>query len=370
MSAKRDYYQVLGVSRNAGAQEIKSAYRKLAIRHHPDKNKGNKEAEEKFKEAAEAYSVLSNEEKRPLYDRFGHAGLGQSGGGIDPDAFSSFSDIMGDIFGDFFGTAGGRRRSRAEMGADLRYDLKISFIESAFGIKTKIKIPRQTNCDTCEGSGADPRYGTTTCTTCSGRGQVAYQQGFFTVARPCSQGRGSGQIIRDKCTSCRGTGLSQSEHTLSVKIPAGVHSASRLKLAGEGEAAPRGGIPGDLYVVLEVEGHPLFVRDGDDIILEMPITFTQAALGTEIKVPTLKGSVTMKVPPGTQSGKVFRLRGKGVSHLAGYGTGDQHVVIHVETPTHLNTGQKAMLKEFAELGGEKVHPLSTSFLDKVKQFFT
>ncbi len=367
MSVKRDYYEVLGVSRNAGAQEIKSSYRKLALRYHPDKNKGNKQAEEKFKEAAEAYSVLSNDEKRSMYNRFGHAGLGQSGG-IDPDAFGSFGDIMGDIFGDFFGTAGGRRRSRAEMGADLRYDLKISFIESAFGVKTKIKIPRQTNCDTCEGSGADPRYGTATCPTCSGRGQVAYQQGFFTISRTCSHCRGQGQIVKQRCPKCHGKGRLQEEKVLEIKIPPGVGPGSRLRISGEGEAGSRGGPSGDLYVVVSVEDHPFFRREGNDVLCEVPISFSQAALGTDITVKTLDGEEKVRLPEGTQTGSSFRLRNKGFPGLNGRRKGDQVVEVTVMTPRKLSSKQRELFEQLADVSGE--HHVEGTFFEKVKEFFS
>lgn len=369
MNGKKDYYELLGVGRNAGEEEIKKAYRKLALKYHPDRNPGDKQAEEKFKEISEAYQVLTDSEKRAQYDQFGHAAFGTEGpfrGGFD---FSSgFEDIFGDIFGEFFGAGAAKRRGRVR-GNDLRYNLTLNFEEAVFGAEKKIKIPRQGPCDTCHGSGSKPGSSPRSCPTCRGRGQVSFQQGFFNVSRTCNQCRGQGTIITDPCASCSGAGYVRRLHTLSVKIPPGVDSGSRLKLRGEGEGGAAGGAPGDLYVVIQVEPHPLFVRDGLDIICEVPISFAQAALGTEIDVPTLEGKVKMKIPSGTQTGKVFRLKGKGVRDVQGYHQGDQHVKVAVETPTHLTARQKELLKEFAAVGGEDVNPLSKGFFDKVKQIF-
>lgn len=367
MNGKKDYYELLGVNRGSSEEEIKKAYRKLALKHHPDRNPGDKQAEEKFKEVSEAYQVLTDPEKRAQYDQFGHAAFGDGGpfrGGFD---FSSgFEDIFGDIFGEFFG-AGPTRRHGRSRGEDLRYNLNITFEEAAFGSEKKVKIPRHGPCEACHGSGSKPGSPPRTCPTCRGKGQVSFQQGFFNVSRSCSQCHGQGTIITDPCSSCGGVGRVRKFHTLSVKIPPGVDTGSRLKLRGEGEGGLAGGPAGDLYVVIQVEPHPLFIRDGLEIICEVPIGFVQAALGSEIDVPTLEGKVQMKIPPGTQSGKVFRLKGRGVRDVQGYRQGDQHVRVVVETPTHLTPRQKELLKEFATLGGEE--PLAKGFFDKVKQIF-
>jgi molecular chaperone DnaJ len=370
LASKKDYYELLGVGRNANEEEIKRAYRKLALQYHPDRNPGDKQAEEKFKEVSEAYSVLSDAQKRAQYDQFGHAAFGEGGpfaGGFDFSA-GGFEDIFGDIFGEFFGGGQSRRRGRGR-GEDLRYNMTLKFEEAVAGVEKKIKIPRHGPCETCRGTGAKAGTAPQTCPTCRGRGQVSFQQGFFSVSRTCNQCQGQGTIIKDPCETCRGAGRVRTMHTLSVKIPPGVDNGSRLKLRGEGETGPAGGSPGDLYVVIQVEPHPIFVRDQLDIICDVPVSFVQAALGAEIDVPTLDGKVKMKIPSGTQSGKVFRMKGKGVKDIQGYQQGDQHVRVTLETPTHLTSKQKELLKEFAALGSEEVNPLAKGFFDKMKELF-
>lgn len=367
MSAKKDYYELLGVSRNASEEEIKKAYRKLALQYHPDRNPGDKQSEEKFKEVSEAYQILSDAEKRAKYDQYGHAAFGDGSpfpGGFDFTA--GFEDVFGDIFGEFFG--GGARRGRGR-GDDLRYNLTLKFEEAVSGTEKKIKIPRHGPCETCHGSGAKAGTAPQTCPTCRGRGQVSFQQGFFSVSRTCSQCHGQGTIVKDPCANCGGSGRLRNLHTLNVKIPGGVDTGSRLKLRSEGESAPAGGAPGDLYVVIQVEPHPIFIRENLDIFCDVPISIAQAALGAEIDVPTLNGKVKMKIPAGTQSGKVFRMKGKGVNDVQGYHQGDQHVRVSVETPTHLTARQKELLKEFATAGGEDVNPMAKGFLDKMKDLF-
>lgn len=368
--AQRDYYEILGVGRDVGADELKRAYRKLAMKHHPDRNPGDKAAEERFKEASEAYQILSDPERRAQYDRFGHAAFEQGAGfgGFD-FAAAGFEDIFSDIFGDFFGSTRGRGRARTRRGEDLRYDLGISFEESIFGTEKTISVPRLATCDACSGKGSKGGTGRVTCSACRGSGQVRFQQGFFTIAKTCGQCSGQGTIIKDPCRSCGGSGVMQKTQALNIKVPAGVDSGSRLKLRGEGEAGRGGAAPGDLYVVIDVEPHPLFARHGNDIVCEVPISFPQATLGAEIDVPTVNGKVKMKVSAGTQSGSVFRLRGKGAPDLRGSGRGDQLVRVVVETPRKLTSKQRELLEEFARSSGEEVHPLSKGFFDKVKEMF-
>ncbi len=367
---KRDYYEILEVNKNASESEIKKAYRRLAVKYHPDKNQGDKGAEEKFKELSEAYAVLSEAQQRATYDQFGHAGLG--GGGFSSGGFNfggtPFEDMFGDIFGDIFG-GGNSRRSRGRRGDDLRYNLTISFEEAAFGMETKVQLPRHQSCDSCGGSGAADGSSPRSCDTCGGHGQVRIQQGFFSLTRPCPDCSGEGRVIDSPCPDCQGSGRVRRKKSISLKIPAGVETGTRLKLNGEGEAGTQGGPAGDLYVVLSVSDHSIFKREGREVICEVPISYVQAALGCELEVPTLDGRVKIKVPVGTQSGKILKLAGKGILSLQGYGRGDQLVVVRVETPTGLTARQKKLLEEFAREGGEEIHPLGKSFLDKVKELF-
>src|SRR2546427_6902597 len=363
---KRDYYEVLGVSRDATDEEIKKAFRKLAHQHHPDKNPGNRKAEERFRELAEAYQVLSDAERRSMYNRFGHAAFEQGGGVGGFEFGAGFEDILGDLFGDFFGTGRTRGRTRARRGQDLRYDLEVTFEEAAFGCEKTIAVPRLSACETCGGRGAKPGTTPRTCPQCRGSGQVRFQQGFFSIAKTCGHCNGQGTLIAHPCATCAGSGVQRRTHQLSIKIPPGVDSGSRLKLRGEGEAGANAGTPGDLYVVLGVREHPLFAREGSDVVCEVPLSFAQAALGAEIEVPTLDGKARVKIPAGTQSGQVFRLKGRGIPDLNGYGRGDQVVRALVETPRKLSPRQRELLEEFARLAGEEVYPLSKSFLEKVK----
>jgi len=381
VSTKRDYYEVLGVVRTATDQEIKSSYRKLALKYHPDRNPGDKSAEELFKEAAEAYAVLADTDKRHMYDRFGHAGLGGAAtGGFDPTVFTGFEDILGglgDIFGigDMFG--GQRRRGGPQRGADLRYDLEISFDESAKGLETTIQIPRNETCETCNGSGAAAGSKPQTCPQCHGRGQLRYQQGFFTVARTCGQCRGTGSIITSPCATCRGSGRVQQQRKLTVKIPAGIASGQRLRLSGEGEAGAGGGPAGDLYVVVHVQDHQFFHREGNDLFCEIPLNYPTLALGGEIQIQTLEGEDTFKIPEGTQSGATFRLRGRGMPDVvSGRGRGDLMITVKVVTPKKLTKDQRKLLEQLAEtLPKEKFEPTprdehdERGIFDRVKDIF-
>lgn len=374
-NGKRDYYEVLGVSKGASEQEIKSAYRKMALQHHPDRNPGDKQAEDKFKEAAEAYSVLSDGEKRARYDRFGHAGVGaQSGGfgGFDPNVFADFSDILGDIFGfgDLFGGSS-RRGSRVQRGSDLRYDLEMSFEEAAFGTKTKIKVPRHEHCAECDGSGARKGSGPTTCTTCNGYGQVRFQQGFFSIARTCSHCHGSGQIIKNPCQACHGEGRVVREKSLELKIPAGVDNGDKLRVSGEGDAGVKGGPAGDLYVVLRVKEHDFFERNEHDLYCHIPISFPQAALGAEINVPTLDGDeAQVSIPGGTQTGSTFRIKGRGISKRGGSARGDLYVMVNIVVPPKLTKEQKELLSKFAGTLPHDNRPIQKKLLERVKEIFS
>ncbi len=354
MSNKQDYYEILGVERNASGDELKASYRKLALKYHPDRNPDDKEAEENFKEAAEAYEVLRDPEKRAIYDQYGHQGLegtGFSGFGGFEDIFSSFSDI----FEDFFGFSTRRRsRSRAQRGADLRYDMRLSFMEAAFGTETTIDIEKMETCPDCNGDGCKQGTQPETCRQCGGMGQVSRSQGFFTVRTTCPTCRGNGQTIPNPCSNCRGRGQVMDTKTVSVKIPAGVDNGSRLRLNGEGEAGMYGGPPGDLYVFIAVEAHEFFERNDNDVICRIPISFVQAALGDKIEVPTLNGEKTMEIPKGTQPGDIFYFHGEGIASLRNGRRGDQIIQVNIKTPTHLSKKQEALLKEFAALESNKL----------------
>ena len=373
MSSKRDYYEVLAVSRTATDQEIKSAYRRLAVKFHPDKNPNDAGAEEKFKEAAEAYSVLSNPEQRQRYDRFGHAGVSSGAAGAGSwgaPGFGGIEDILGDLFGfgDVFGGRGGTRRSSAQRGADLRYDLEITLEEAANGMTAQLRIPRLESCDTCKGSGAASGSHPENCTTCAGTGQVRYQQGFFSVARTCHVCRGTGKVIKNPCPDCKGTGRVEREKQLEVKVPAGVETGSRLRVTGEGEAGAQGGATGDLYVVIHVAEHEMFERQSSNLYEAIPITFAQAALGADVMVKTLiDGEEKLKIPMGTQTGTVFRLRGKGMPALGGRGRGDLFVSVTVITPTTLTREQRRLLEQLAEVENKDLE--SKGLVDKVRDIF-
>jgi molecular chaperone DnaJ len=369
--SKRDYYEVLGVEKAADEKDIKKAYRRVAMKYHPDRNPDDPDADEKFKEATEAYDVLMNSEKRAAYDRFGHAGVdpNMGGGGFGG---GSFSDIFGDVFGDIFGGGGGRGRGGPQRGSDLRYTLDISLEDAVRGTTVEIKVPSLSGCDECDGSGARKGSAPVSCSTCGGIGQVRMQQGFFQVQQTCPTCRGRGKMIADPCPKCRGQGRVEKTKTLSVKVPPGVDTGDRIRLTGEGEAGPDGGPPGDLFVQMSVRQHPIFERDGKNLYCEVPITFVAAALGGELEVPTLDGRVKLKIPPETQTGKLFRLRGKGVKPVRGGAVGDLLCRAVVETPVNLNKQQKELLKEFQESlgqGGDAQSPRQTSWFEGVKAFF-
>lgn len=370
--AKRDYYEVLGVEKGATGAEIKKAFRRIAMKFHPDRNSDDKNSDEKFKEAQEAYEVLGDEEKKSAYDRFGHAGVdGNSGGGGSGSGGAGFSDVFGDVFGDIFGGSGGRGRAGPARGSDLRYDLQLDLEDAVKGKTVQIDVPTMSHCDPCDGSGARKGSSPVTCTTCGGAGQVRMSQGFFSVQQACPQCRGRGQMISDPCGDCHGQGVIEERKTLSVKIPAGVDTGDRIRLAGKGEAGPQGGPAGDLYVQMHVRDHSIFVREDANLHCEVPISFAQAALGGEIEVPTLSGKVKLKIPAETQSSKLFRLRGKGVAPVRGGATGDLLCRVVLETPVNLSAEQRSLLEAFDKslAGNSKHSPRTDSWFNGVKKFF-
>ena len=378
--AKRDYYEVLGLSRDASEDDLKKAYRKLAIQHHPDKNPGNVEAEEKFKEISEAYEILSDPQKRTMYDQYGHqafrpgAGAGGFGGGFGIDleeALRTFMGAMGgggSIFDNFFG-GHDQARDTSTRGADLRFDLEIEFEEAIFGSHRDITLPIMDECPACKGTGAESGSKKETCRRCGGRGMMVSSNGFFQVRQTCPACGGTGETIANPCRTCRGEGRVRGKRTLSLKIPPGVETGSRLRLAGKGEGGSRGGPAGDLYVVLHVQPHPLFQRKDEDIFIEMPIPFHVAALGGEVNVPTIHGYTALKIPPGTESGTLFKLRGKGLAGVHGFRNGDQHVRVHVEVPPRISGDQKEALRKFAELCTDAHHPRQRKFMDAAEEFY-
>lgn len=377
MMTKKDYYEILGVQRNASPEEIKKAYRRMALKYHPDRNPGDKGSEEKFKEAAEAYSVLIDPEKRSIYDRFGHEGLRGEGfagfSGFDSSIFEDFEDILGNFFGfgfgDIFGTRTRRSTRVPSRGRDLALELEITLEEAAFGVAKEIKLNRLELCPTCHGSKLRPGTQKSACKYCQGRGQVRYQQGFFTVSRTCSACRGTGEVITTPCDECGGRGRVRKKKAMSIKIPAGVDEGMRLRLAGEGEAGDPGAGRGDLYVVIRLKKHEFFQREGDNLTCEIPISFAQAALGITLEIPTLEKNELLQIPPGTQSGSVFRIKGKGIRGLESHRKGDLFVKIHVKTPEHLTREQKALLRKFAELRGESIDVVDKNIISKVKNLF-
>ena len=362
----KDYYEILGVPRDAAGADIKKAFRQLALKYHPDRNPDNKEAEDKFKEINEAYSCLIEPEKRANYDRFGTAeGMG-AGPGFGPFG-PGFGDIFEDIFGDFFGTFTGRRRPRPTKGNDLRYDLDLTLMEAAFGIEKTIEVPKWETCNGCNGTGSTPGKGPATCPNCKGAGQVRFQQGFFSISKTCGKCGGSGRIITDPCKTCKGLSKVKKGKSIQVKIPAGVDAGSRLRMSGEGEMGIYGGPPGDLYIILNVEEHPFFKRDGNDLYCDVPLSFPQAALGADIEVPTIDGTAGLKIPSGTPSGRVFYLKGKGIQRLGGHNRGDQIVRVYIDVPKKLSPRQRELLEEFASINGDEV---TKTFKEKLKDLFT
>ncbi len=377
--AKRDYYDVLGVAKNASEDEIKKAYRKLAMKYHPDRNQGEKTnaAEEKFKEVKEAYEILADSSKRAAYDRFGHAGVDPNAGGFGgfrgAEGMGGFAEAFGDIFGDIFGGGRGGGRSSAYRGADLRYNMEITLEQAAKGFATDIRVPAWDSCETCHGSGAKPGTSPKTCSTCGGAGAVRMQQGFFSIQQTCPTCHGSGKVIADPCTTCSGAGRIKKNKVLEVSIPAGIDEGQRIRLSGKGEPGMNGGPPGDLYVEIRLKPHDVFQRDGDDLHCEVPVSIVTAALGGDIEIGTLTDKVSINIPEGTQSGKTFRLRGKGIKGVRSSYPGDLYCHVSVETPVRLSEKQKKLLREFETSlrdGGDKHSPQTKSFVDKMKGFFT
>ncbi len=373
MANKKDLYDILGVNRDASDEDIKKSYRKLAMKYHPDRNPDSKDSEEKFKEAKSAYEILSEPDKRRAYDAYGHAGINpQGGGGPGGEGMGGFSEAFGDIFGEIFGGRGGRGGQQVYRGADLRYNMDITLEQAARGTETKIRIPSLDECATCKGTGAKPGTQPKTCHTCNGQGQVRMQQGFFSIQQTCPTCHGNGKVIADPCAPCSGSGRIKNHKTLSVKIPSGVDDGDRIRLSGEGEAGMNGGPPGDLYVVVQLKPHAVFQREGADLHCEMPISFTISALGGDIHIPTLDGEAKIKIPAETQSGQVFRLRGKGIRPVRQTSAGDLMCHVVVETPVRLTDRQKELLRELEEINkkdGDRHNPRAKSFMDKVKNFF-
>jgi len=369
----KDYYQTLGVSLNASDQDIKRAYRRLALEYHPDKNKGSKEAEDKFKEAAEAYSVLGDSEKRARYDTYGHGGMRGSDmfSGFDSAVFADFSDILGDFFGfgDIFGTRSRRRHTSAQRGADLRYDLEVDFEEAVFGMETKLKIPKNVTCSVCGGNGSAPGTSSVTCSTCNGSGQMRFQRGFFSIAKPCATCSGTGKIIAKPCQKCHGQGRVREERKISIGIPQGMDHGQKLRVQGEGEDGLRGGPAGDLYVVLHVREHPYIKRENYDLYCEIPVSFSQAALGDEISIPLLRGEEKITISAGTQNGAHVKLKGKGVPSPTGRGQGDFYIIMKVITPTKLTADQKKLFEDLAKTANQKIRPTDKNFFDRFKDMF-
>ncbi len=368
---KRDYYDILGVGRTATDQELKSAYRQMALKYHPDRNPGSEDAEEKFKEAAEAYGVLSDPQKRAAYDRYGHAGVAGAGApSFDPNAFADFTDILGDLFGfgDFFGGGTARRRNRPQRGDDIRYDLEISFEDAVRGMSAEIQVPRQETCSKCNGKGAEPQD-LVTCPACRGRGEVLYQQGFLSIRRTCTRCGGTGQIANKSCPQCHGRGFTRTQEKLKVSIPAGVDNGTRVRLAGKGQAGVNGGPPGDLYVFITVQEHPVFDRQENDLHCTIPVNLAQAALGADIEVPTLDGPEPFKIPEGTQSGQTFRLRHKGVPDVSGRGRGDLYVHVQVKVPTKITREQRKLFEDLRDTLPADNKPHERGLFEKVKDYF-